>query len=95
MNLESYLKNNYPNILTEYKQYKRKDTLPEVGARVKLRNWGHNGRASGTIVKVIDIVEEGQISTDNSRWGGSYIVLSCGSLTKTEDWWKELEIVVQ
>jgi len=93
MKLETYLNKNYPHILAEYKQHERKDILPEIGTRVKLISWGHNGKPPGTIVKIVDIVKEGQISTDNSKWGGDYIVLSCGSLTKIEEWWKELEIV--
>jgi len=94
INLEEYLKDNHKDIYGEYLMYCRKDKLPEIGQKVKIKNYGYGyGRKPGDILTVTDIVHKGQISDDGAVWGDNYIVLNNSFLCPIINWWKEIEII--
>ena len=86
MDIKDFLQEYHPEILSEYERYLRKDILPKVGSTVKTLRSGFGGGV-GITRKVVELTEDGIIlAHSNIDGGGRY-------LSKTNNWWKDLEVI--
>jgi hypothetical protein len=93
MTLESYIKKNYKDVHEEYQMFCRKDKLPEVGQKVRVRIGGYGSMNPGGIHTVTNIGYKGQPSHGGSAWGDDYIELSRSYLCSIKNWWKEITVI--
>lgn len=96
MDLTDYVKENYPEVLSEYERYLRKDSLLKIGAIVKTLRAGFSGGA-GVVrrVKCYCNKESGDF-TELGTTTCDYMILTSGyndSCLDVETWWKDVEII--
>jgi len=84
-----YLKSNYPDVYEEYKNFKRKDSLPPIGTEVETIRWGFGGPPG----QILEVVKYGYAK--DGRYAQDYIVLKSYKgdfLSNMDSWYKDFII---
>lgn len=92
-----YIKENYPNLLNEYKRYLRKDIPLKIGSKVKTLRPGFGGNSGMIrIVKCYFNNEQQRNFTKVGEYQCDMIIINGGGYDyclDMETWWKDVEII--